>query len=234
MRPLRSKIIQAILARLLSLYVDFALETMRWRFYDTEGVDAAVASPDGFIGAFWHGRISLAVVCRRVLKHKPRRVLISMSRDGEFVAQTVERLGFPGIRGSAAKKGKDGGKDKGGTAAFRQALKFMRDGGCIAVTPDGPRGPNQVMTDGPLILAQTGGAPVFLFGLAAKPGIRLGGWDDGILPVPFTRGCVVFDGPLIIDRRADAEAREAIRAEWQARLIAAQHRAEDILAGKHG
>lgn len=230
MRPLRLKIVQTGLARLLSLYIDVTLATMRWRFVDTEGVDAAVAGPDGMVGCFWHGRIALAVVCRRVLKHKPRRVLISLSRDGEFIAQAVERLGFPGIRGSTAKKGK--AQDKGGGDAFRQALRFMRDGGCIAVTPDGPRGPNQVMTEGPLILAQTGGAPVFLFGLAASPAIRLGGWDEGRLPLPFSRGCVVFDGPLLVERRADADAREKMRADWQARLRAAQGRAERILAGE--
>jgi lysophospholipid acyltransferase (LPLAT)-like uncharacterized protein len=228
-RPLRLKFVQSILALALSGYIDLALATMRWRFVDTEGADLAVAGPKGMVGCFWHGRIALAVVCRRVLKHKPRRVLISLSRDGEFIAQAVERLGFPAIRGSAAKKGKD--QDKGGAGAFRQALRFMRDGGCIAVTPDGPRGPNQVMTEGPVILAQMGDAPTFLFGLAASPAIQLGGWDRGRLPLPFSRGCVVFDGPLIVAPEADADAREAIRADWQARLIAAQTRAERILAG---
>jgi lysophospholipid acyltransferase (LPLAT)-like uncharacterized protein len=229
-RPLRWKVVQSTLAFLLSLYVDLSLETSRWRFVDTEGVDAAVAGPGGMIGAFWHGRIALAVVCRRVLKHKPRRVFISLSADGEFTARAVERLGFPAIRGSAGKKG--GGDQKGGTEAFRKALRFMRDGGCIAVTPDGPRGPNQVMTDGPVVLAQRGEVPVFLFGLAVAPGLNLGGWDQGRLPVPFARGCVVFDGPLAVPRGADAEAREAIRADWQARLVAAQVRAERILAGE--
>jgi lysophospholipid acyltransferase (LPLAT)-like uncharacterized protein len=227
-RPLRWKAVQSTLAFVLSLYVDLSLETSRWTFVDTEGVDAAVAGPHGFVGAFWHGRIALAVVCRRVLKHKQRRVFISLSPDGEFTARAVERLGFPAIRGSVGKKG----QEKGGSEAFRKALRFMRDGGCIAVTPDGPRGPNQVMTDGPVILAQRGDAPVFLFGLAVTPGINLGGWDRGRLPVPFARGCVVFDGPLTVPRGADAEAREAIRADWQARLVAAQLRAERILAGE--
>ena len=223
------KAVQTVLSLLLSGYIQLALETTRWRFVDTEGVDAAVAGPDGFVGAFWHGRIAHAVVCRRVLKHKPRRVLISLSQDGEFIAGAVERLGFPAIRGSAGKKGKD--KGKGGSGALRQALRFMADGGCIAVTPDGPRGPNQVMSDGALMLGQASGAPTFLFGLASTPAIQLGGWDEGRLPAPFSRGCVVFDGPLFVPRDADAETREAIRADWQARLIAAQKRAEAILAG---
>ncbi len=224
--------VQSTLARILSAYINFALATMRWRFEDREGVDALVASDEGGIGAFWHGRITMAVVCRRVLKHKTRRVLISMSPDGEFIAQAVERLGFPAIRGSAAKKGEGGTAMKGGAAAFRQALRLIRDGGILAITPDGPRGPNQVMPMGSVIIAQTADAPIVLFGLAARPAIQLGSWDAARAPLPFSRGCVVFDGPLRAPRDLDDAGREAVRADWQARLIAAQLKAEAILAGE--
>lgn len=226
----RSPAVQWALSMLLSGYIDLALATMRWSYIATEGVDAAVAGPHGMIGCFWHGRIALAVNCRKVLKHKPRRVLISLSKDGEFIARAVERLGFPAIRGSGggAKVQK---RDKGGTVAFRQALKFMADGGCIAITPDGPRGPNQVMQDGVVTLARVGAVPVFLFGLACSSAIQLNSWDKGRLPMLFSRGCVVFDGPHYAARDADPAACEALRLDWQDRLNAAQARAESIVAG---
>jgi len=229
---IRSPAVQWMLSMLLSGYIDLALATMRWRYVDTEAVDAAVAGPGGLIGAFWHGRIALAVNCRKVLKHKPRRVLISLSKDGEFIANAVERLGFPAIRGSGGgPKAKSRAREKGGTTAFRQAVKFMADGGCLAITPDGPRGPNQVMQEGVVTLARMAQVPVHLFGLACSPGIQLGSWDKGRLPHLFSRGCVVFDGPCYAPRDADAEACEALRLDWQNRLIAAQTRAEAILAG---
>ena len=227
-RLFRSPAVQWTLSMILSGYIDLALFTMRWRFVDTEEADKVVASPQGCIGAFWHGRIALAVVCRRVLKHKPRRVLISLSPDGEFIARAVERLGFPAIRGSGGRKGK---ADKGGGAAFRQAVKFMADGGCLAITPDGPRGPNQVMQEGVVTLARVAQVPVFAFGLACSRGITLNSWDKGRLPALFSRGCVVFDGPFYAPRDAGPEALEALRVEWQERLTAAQLRAEAILAG---
>jgi lysophospholipid acyltransferase (LPLAT)-like uncharacterized protein len=226
---IRSAAVQWILSMLLSGYIDLALFTMRWQYIDTEAVDASVAGPDGMIGAFWHGRIALAVNCRKVLKHKPRRVLISMSRDGEFIAKAVERLGFPAIRGSGGKDAKT--KDKGGSTAFRQAIKFMAEGGCIAITPDGPKGPNQQMQEGIVTLARVGQVPVHLFGLAVDRGITLNSWDKGRLPALFSRGCVVFDGPVYAPRDADAASCEALRADWQDRLNAAQTRAERILAG---
>ncbi len=225
----RLKLVQSTLALLVSGWIAFALATSRWRFENREAADAAVAGPEGLIGCFWHGRIAMAVVCRRVLKAKPRRVLISLSADGEFIAQAVERLGFPAIRGSAGKKGKTA--SKGGSTAYRAALRFLADGGAIAITPDGPRGPNQTMSEGAVQMARAAQVPVFLFGLAATPAIQLGSWDKGRIPVPFSRGCVVFDGPLHAPVEADEAAIEALRADWQARLIGAQTRAEQLLAG---
>lgn len=220
---------QIALSYILSFYIDFALFTMRWRYENRGPADAAVAAPAGIVACFWHGRITLGVVGRRVLKKKPRRVLISMSRDGDFIARTVERLGFPAIRGSAGK----GSLSKGGARAFIRAVRFMKDGGVLAVTPDGPRGPNQVMPDGPVHLARMAGVETFVFGLAAQPAIQLNSWDKTRLPLPFSRGCLVFDGPFPVPPMdADPEAIEAIRLEWQTRLNIAQARAEAILAGR--
>lgn len=228
---IRSPAVQWVLSMLVVGYIETVHATMRWRLVNTEGADAAVASPDGVIGAFWHGRIALSLICRRVLKQKPTRAMISMSRDGEFIARAMGVMGVPSIRGSAI-KAKDKAKAKGGATAFRQSLTFIEDGGCVGMTPDGPRGPNQVMQDGVVKLARISGAPVFLFGMAANGAISLKSWDRTLLPLPFTRGCVVFDGPLHVAADADEAQSEAIRLDWQNRLNAAQLRAEAIVAGK--
>ena len=228
---IRSATVQWILSMLVTVYIEGVHASMRWQLLDTEGADAAVAGPDGLIGAFWHGRIALSLICRRVLKQQPTRGMISMSRDGEFIAQAMGRAGIPSFRGSAIKAG-DKAKRKGGATAFRQSLAFIAEGGCVALTPDGPRGPNQVMQDGVVTLARMSGAPVFLFGMAASDAINLKSWDRTQLPLPFTRGCVVFDGPLRIAADADEAQSEAVRLDWQNRLNAAQRRAEAIVARK--
>jgi len=223
----RTPWVQGALAWLVSAYIGLTLATMRWRFEGLAAADAAVASPEGVIALFWHGRIALAVGCRRVLKRKPRRVLISNSPDGELVARIVERLGFPAIRGSSTM---DNRADRRSIGAFRDAVKFLDAGGVVAITPDGPRGPAERMPEGPVMLARARATPVFLFGLAARPAVTLKSWDKTRIPLPFSRGSVVFEGPLIIPRGADAEAIEAARLDWQTRLTAAQARAEALLA----
>jgi lysophospholipid acyltransferase (LPLAT)-like uncharacterized protein len=225
----RTPWVQSVLAWLVSAYLGATLATMRWRFEDRAAADAAVASPSGIIGCFWHGRIALAVVCRRVLRHKPRRVLISSSPDGELIAKIVARLSFPAIRGSSTQ---DKRAPRRSLAAFRDALRFLDDGGCVAITPDGPRGPAEQMPDGPVMLALARGAPVFLFGLAAAPAITLRSWDRTKIPLPFTRGAVVFDGPLRVAHDAGPDCIEAARAEWQRRLAAAQARAETLIGAR--
>jgi lysophospholipid acyltransferase (LPLAT)-like uncharacterized protein len=162
-----------------------------------------------------------------VLKQKPRRVLISNSPDGELIAKIVERLSFPAIRGSSTT---DNRANRRSIGAFRDAVRFLDAGGVVAITPDGPRGPAERMPDGPVMLARARQTPVFLFGLAASPTLTLRSWDKTRIPLPFTRGCVVFEGPLTAPRGAEPESIEATRADWQARLNAAQARAEAILA----
>jgi lysophospholipid acyltransferase (LPLAT)-like uncharacterized protein len=226
-RLLRSKAVQDCLATLIAAYVELTIATLSWRYENREAADAALGGTDGLIGLFWHGRIVQAMACRPLLGGKPRRVMISLSRDGEFIAMAAEKLGIPAIRGSAGRA--DGNLAKGGAAAFRRAVAFAREGGVVLITPDGPRGPNEVLPVGSVKLAGAAGCPVFLMGLAARPALDLGSWDRGRLPLPFARARLFLEGPLRAPADADDATLEALRADWQMRLRAAQVRAECAL-----
>ena len=106
-------------------------------------------------------------------------------------------------------------------------LRWLKAGGGIAITPDGPRGPVERMTDGPPLLARMARAPTLLVGLASRPCVTLNSWDHAILPLPFTRGAICWR------RLADVTARddlETLRGEWAAALSALTRRAEQALA----
>ncbi len=214
--------VQAVLSRLLAGYLRFALGTIRWRWEGRERAEGVWDAGGGVIVCFQHGRIALSPACWPLARAQEPRALISLSADGGFVAAAVERLGFPAIRGSAAKTS-DPAKSKGGAAAFRETLRWIRGGGGVAITPDGPRGPPGVMTDGPPLLARASGAPVLLVGLACRPCLRLKSWDRHVVPLPFARGLIAWDGPFTIGRDADPEP---LREDWRARLQAVTARAE--------
>jgi hypothetical protein len=219
----RTPWVQSALAWLVSIYLAVTLATMRWRYENREVADAAVAAPGGLIACFWHGRIALAPVLGRVLKGKPRRALISNSPDGELIAKVMARLGFPAIRGSTTQ---DNRAPRRSVEAFRDAVRFIESGGAMGVTPDGPRGPAEQMPAGPVAMSRIRETPVYLLGLAAHPALTLRSWDRMRIPLPFSRGCLVVDGPHRVARNASSAAVRSVQAEWQARLNAAQARAE--------
>jgi hypothetical protein len=219
--------VQSTLALLLSAYVRFVGATMRWRFDQTDAVAEAMAEPGGGMLFFWHGRIALAACCRRIIRGRSWRVMISLSPDGEFVTKAAARLGFPAIRGSTARR--PGAPGKGGAGAFMEALDFIAGGGAVIITPDGPRGPAEVMQAGPIMLAKRAETRIFLAAFAARPGLRLANWDQTRLPLPFSRGVALIEGPLRLAADADRAAAEAARADWQVRLRALEARAETML-----
>jgi lysophospholipid acyltransferase (LPLAT)-like uncharacterized protein len=221
--------VQSTLAVVLAAYLNLVTATMRWRLEASADVVAELAKPEGGVVFFWHGRIALAAVSRRLMRGRPMRVMISLSPDGEFIAKAAAMLGFPAIRGSTARR--PGAIGKGGAAAFMEALRFIAAGGGVFITPDGPRGPLEAMQAGPVVLAARAGTRVFLAGLAARPVAKLSSWDKTRVPLPFGRGFAVVDGPLHAPEHADRAALEAVRADWQARLRALESRAEALLDG---
>jgi lysophospholipid acyltransferase (LPLAT)-like uncharacterized protein len=221
---LRSAWLQRWLAALVAGYLRFTLKTIRWR---QDGLPLAETIWDAggpVIVCFWHSRISISPACWPLHRAQEPRALISLSADGEFIAKAMERVGFPAIRGSASKTGD---RAKGGAAAFRDVLRWLKAGNGIAITPDGPRGPVEQMTDGPALLAKIARAPVLLVGLASRPCLTLDSWDRQVIPLPFTKGAIVWQGPLHVDRDEDPEI---LSADWASRLSAATRAAEAALA----
>jgi hypothetical protein len=225
----RHPAVQRLLASLFAGYLRLALRTVRWRVEGLSLVEPVWDSGEGVIVCFWHGKIGLSPACWPLGRAQEPRAMISLSSDGEFIAIAMEKIGFPAIRGSAAKNA-SAAKAKGGAQAFRDALKWIKSGGGLAITPDGPRGPARTMTLGPATLAGMSGAPVMLAGMASTPAIRLKSWDKAHIPLPFTRGVIVWKGPFTAPRTSDQETLNALTAEWQAALIAADEEAEALLA----
>jgi lysophospholipid acyltransferase (LPLAT)-like uncharacterized protein len=221
--------VQSTLAFLLTAYILFVQATMRWRFDQSDLVVSEMAKPEGGMLFFWHGRIALAVTCRRLIRGRPFRPMISLSPDGEFISKTADWLGYPPIRGSTQRR--PGQASKGGAAAFMEALEQIAGGGGVIITPDGPRGPGEIMQAGPIVLARRAGTRVFLAGIAARPVVTLENWDRTRLPLPFSRGVAIMEGPLFAPADADRTQMEALRADWQARLIALDARADAMLDG---
>jgi len=223
---LRTSAVQRTLAAVFSGYLKFVNATLRWSHEERQRVQQVWTQGGGVIICFWHAGIPLSPFA---WEHRPGvqelRALVSRSADGEFIAQTMDKLGVPAIRGSR-KKLSNPTKDKGGSEALRDMAKWVKSGGAIAMTPDGPHGPARIMGEGAPLLAKLTRAPVLLMAITCKPALRLPSWDKAVLPLPFGKGVIVWDGPYQLDRDADAQV---VAADWTARLDAVTDRAEALV-----
>lgn len=227
---LRSAAAQAVLGWLLGVYIRLVLHTVRWRHENNACVEPVLGDDaTGAIALFWHGRVPLCLATAPQWWRKRTKALISPSADGAFLAQALEMAGFPAIRMSSAKRG-DATKARLAVAGLREAVAWVKDGGALVVTPDGPRGPNEVIAAGSLQIAKRSGQPVFLMGIAASPAWQLRNtWDQVMFAAPFGRGAVVWDGPLHVPPDADERVIAGLVTEWSARLSAATRRAETLV-----
>lgn len=222
MRPLRNPVVQGVLAWILAQWMRLCFATIRWTREGEAEIEALWTRGGGVIPLFWHSRIALSPASWPLDRATPAKALISLSPDGQFIARAVARLGFPAIRGSSANKDKAQAA-KGGSQALRDGLRQLKVGG-LAVTPDGPRGPANVMGEGVPLMAKLSGAPVVFLGLSCRPAIRLGSWDRALVPLPFGRGAIVYETATY---PRGAEPADVAR-DWAARLTAVEARADAI------
>jgi hypothetical protein len=109
-----------------------------------------------YIIAFWHAHLLMMVKCRF---RTPISVLISQSKDGELIARTMAYFDVDSSRGSSS---------RGGSAAMREMIRLARMGTNLVFTPDGPRGPARIASDGVVYAAQMTGLPIVPVAFAAK------------------------------------------------------------------
>ncbi|KRB52852.1 MAG: DUF374 domain-containing protein [Pseudomonadota bacterium] len=226
---LRNPGVQAFLGWALWAHLATTRRTRRWRHENVACVEPVLTTGVPAIALFWHGRIPICLGLAEIWWRRTKlRCMVSPSSDGEFVAQALARAKFPAIRTSSAKKG-DSAKARAALAAIREAIAWVKDGGVLIVTPDGPRGPNEVIAPGALQIAKRTGAPIYLMGVAVSPVIVLDTWDKVRLGLPFGRGATVWDGPYYVPADADDDAIAALVEDLSAKLTATNRRADALV-----
>jgi lysophospholipid acyltransferase (LPLAT)-like uncharacterized protein len=126
--------------------------TLRVRHVNVENLDGTPR----YILAFWHRHILLSLHSKW---RRPTTAIISRSRDGEIVSGVLRFYGAETARGSST---------RGGEVALREILRAVNAGKNIAFTPDGPKGPSQVVKEGVIYVARVSGLPIVPFAFAAK------------------------------------------------------------------
>jgi lysophospholipid acyltransferase (LPLAT)-like uncharacterized protein len=203
---LRRPGVQAFLARLLGLYLAFALRTTRWTLHGEEHM-ARHAAGSPCVVAFWHERLPMMPMLWTLARARGAscraHVLVSRHRDGRFIGEVVRRFRLDMVYGSSS---------KGGAAGLRVLLGLLAAGDHVAITPDGPRGPRRRAAPGVAQIAALSGTPVLPSAAQTTRRRILGSWDRMVLPLPFGRGVVVCGRPILVERENWQTALPAIEA----------------------
>lgn len=196
-RLLKHPITQSLLSHLLAGYIRLVMLTNHKEFHIHDEARTYMRGEKNAIFAFWHGRMMLLPAI-----NPPRNmhVLISEHRDGKLISQVIHHFGQDTVVGSSS---------RGGSEAVRNIVRILKKGENISITPDGPRGPNQVAEAGIVTIARLSGKPVLPVTFSASKNKRLKSWDRFMVAKPFGRIVFCVGAPIVVEQ-ADEAARIAV------------------------
>jgi lysophospholipid acyltransferase (LPLAT)-like uncharacterized protein len=159
------------------------------------------------IYASWHQRFFPGVTF--FAARKPIAIMISKSRDGEFIAKVADILGWHPIRGSSS---------KGGVSALIKLKKRAAEGYRIGHIVDGPKGPFGSVKPGIVMMAQATRLAIVPVITSAEKHWQAKSWDRFMIPKPFTRIIIRFGEPFYVPRRVNSdqfeEKRKRLKTGW--------------------
>ncbi|MGA2355213.1 MAG: lysophospholipid acyltransferase family protein [Terriglobales bacterium] len=167
------------------------------------------------IYSFWHRAVfPSAWLWRRT----GIAVMVSRSFDGEYIARTLEKLGFIAVRGSSSR---DGAK------ALLGLRSQLQKGTSVVFTIDGPRGPKNVAKPGPVLLSRASNIPMAAFYVALGDAWVLNTWDAMMIPKPFSKALVRLSAKIQVPAETKTQTfleRDNELADFHRQLQAALER----------
>ena len=217
-RFLRSDALRRIACRITYCYIRFVYLTSRWSVEGDDWTCRLTREGRTFIVAFWHGRLLMMPLAWHGLA--PFHMLISAHRDGRIIAGAMTYFGIETIAGSTS---------RGGSSALRKILKRLKEGGCVGITPDGPRGPAMTVSIGIVNIARLAGVPIVPVTYATSRRRELASWDRFHLALPFARGVFLFGEPIELAAELDEGGLENARRLLQTRMVEMAREADRLV-----
>lgn len=175
------------LAWLFACLIKLIAWTYRVKVIDPHG-NLSQLGTQAFIGTIWHNRfLFVALLFPRSVRERCS-VLISRSRDGEYISTIVRFFGLGVVRGSSS---------RGGDQALRDLMHTVSEGQSIVLTVDGPRGPRYVPHEGAIYIARQCQTALLPISVNAPHKWELRSWDRLQIPVPFSRIQLVIGEPFL-------------------------------------
>jgi hypothetical protein len=217
-RFLRSAALRRVACWVTHCYIRIVYLTSRWSVEGGDWTRRLTGEGRTFIVAFWHGRLLMMPLAWHGLASF--HMLISAHRDGRIIAGAMTYFGIETIAGSTR---------RGGSSALREMLKRLKEGGCVGITPDGPRGPAMTVSIGTVNIARLAGVPIVPLTYATSRRRVLATWDRFHLALPFGRGVFLFGEPIELAAELDEEGLENARRLLETRMVEMAREADRLV-----
>ncbi len=130
-----------------------------------------------YLIACWHGELLMIPYFYSFYRKKPYvKAMISPHFDGLLISRTLAKFSIGTLSGSS---------DKNPAKVLIQAIRSLKEGYDVGLTPDGPKGPRHEVADGIVAMAQKTDAKILLVGIKPTKYWQLNSWDHFQIPKPF-------------------------------------------------
>ena len=183
---LKNIFVQNILGFLTYIYIYLVNFTSSIKFENESIPEQFWNNDKPFILAFWHSQLMMIGFAWK--KNKKLNILASGHSDGRFGAIVGRYFNLNNIQTS--------NKDK--SISLRPIFKLLNYNNYVGITPDGPRGPKEIASEGIIRIAKTSKTPIIPLGYWSSKNFILKSWDSFLITLPFSKCSFVWNEPLDI------------------------------------
>ena len=212
---MKKKVLQFLGITVVQFLVYVLCKTIKVKEVNKKNIDSLEIKGQNYVLAFWHGTMLLPWF---LFRNKKLSAIVSKSKDGEILTKVLKMWNYDVQRGSSNKDGKE---------VLNNLIDKAKHKNSIAITPDGPKGPLHQMKAGAVAIAKKTNIPLILVGVGfKKKKILFRSWDKFQIPALFTKACVVYSDPILIDSNLSYEETDKIIKQSEKKLNSLQNQAE--------
>ena len=179
---------QQLLALVSAIYIKLVASTSSIIIKNIESPQFYWQNNKPFILAFWHSQLMMISYCWK--SETKINILASGHSDGRFGAIVGKYFKLNNIPTSSNEK----------SISLKPVFTLLRNSQYIGITPDGPRGPNQKVSDGIIKISKATQVPIIPVGFASSKYKTLKSWDSFLITKPFSKSAFVWGKAIAIPK----------------------------------
>ena len=185
---IKNYFIQQLLALVSAIYIKLVTLTSSIIIKNIESPQFYWQNNKPFILAFWHSQLMMISYCWN--SETKINILASGHSDGRFGAIVGRYFKLNNIPTSSNEK----------SISLKPVFTLLKNSQYIGITPDGPRGPNQKVSEGIIKISKATQVPIIPIGFASSKFRTLKSWDYFLITKPFSKCAFAWGKTITIPK----------------------------------